>query len=78
MQEVQVSLSSIDEVKQFVQTLMIFDGDFELISGKYIVDAKSILGLFSVNLSKPVLLRIEVEETKMEEVLNAVAPYRVS
>ena len=78
MQEVQVSLRSIDEVKQFVQTLMIFDGDFELISGKYIVDAKSILGLFSVDLSKPVLLRIEVEETKMEEVLNAVAPYRVS
>lgn len=78
MQEVQISLSSIDEVKQFVQTLTMFDGDFELISGKYIVNAKSILGLFSVDLSKPVVLRIDVEKTKMEEVLKAISEYRVN
>ena len=59
MQEVEISLCSIDDVKQFVQTLTMFDGDFELVSGKYIVDAKSILGLFSVELSKPVMLRID-------------------
>ena len=78
MQEVQIALSSIDDVKQFVQTLTMFDGDFELISGKYIVDAKSILGLFSVDLSKPVVLRIDVEQTKMEEVLKAISVYRVN
>ncbi len=78
MQEVQISLSSIDDVKQFVQTLTMFDGDFELISGKYIVDAKSILGLFSVDLSKPVVLRIDVAETKKEEVLTAISKYRVN
>lgn len=78
MQEVQISLSSIDDVKQFVQTLTKFDGDFELISGKYIVDAKSILGLFSVDLSKPVVLRIDVEKTKMEEVLKAISMYSVN
>lgn len=78
MQEVQISLSSIDDVKQFVQTITMFDGDFELISGKYIVDAKSILGLFSVDLSKPVVLRIDVEKTKMEEVLKAISVYRVN
>ena len=78
MQEVQVSLSSIDKVKRFVQTLTKFEGDFELISGKYIVDAKSILGLFSVDLSKPVLLRIDVEEAKREEVLKAIEEYRVN
>ena len=78
MQEVQISLSSIDDVKQFVQTLTMFDGNFELISGKYIVDAKSILGLFSVDLSKPVILRIDVEESKMKEVLEAIEAYRVN
>ena len=78
MQEVQIALSSIDDVKQFVQTLTMFDGDFELISGKYIVDAKSILGLFSVDLSKPVVLKIDVEKTKMEEVLKAISVYRVN
>lgn len=78
MQEVEISLSSIDDVKQFVQTLTMFDSDFELVSGKYIVDAKSILGLFSVDLSKPVMLRIDVEKTKMEEVLKAISVYRVN
>lgn len=78
MQEVQISLNSIEEVKQFVQTLTMFDGDFEVISGKYIVDAKSILGLFSIDLSKPVVLRIDVDETKMEKVLKAISIYRVN
>lgn len=78
MQEVQVSLSTIEEVKKFVQTLTRFEGDFELISERYVVDAKSILGLFSIDLSKPVLLRIDVEENKREEVLEAIKEYRVN
>lgn len=64
MREVQISLRTIEEVKEFVQTITMFDGDFELISGEYIVDAKSILGLFSVDLSKPVTLRIDVNDSK--------------
>ena len=76
MREIQISLKSIDDVKQFVQTLTVFDGEFELISGKYIVDAKSILGLFSVDLSKPVTLRIEVTDSKLEDILNAISKYR--
>lgn len=78
MQEVQISLKSIEDVKHFVQTLTMFDGEFELISGKYIVDAKSILGLFSVDLSKPVTLRIEVSDSKLEDILNAISKYRVN
>lgn len=77
VQDVQISLNSIDDVKQFIQTITMFDGNFELISGKYIVDAKSILGVFSIDLSKPVVLRIDVEKTKMEEVLKAISVYRV-
>ena len=76
MKEVQISLKSIEDVKHFVQTLTMFDGEFELISGKYIVDAKSILGLFSVDLSKPVTLRIEVTDSKLEDILNAISKYR--
>lgn len=75
MREVEIMLETIDDVKKFVQTITMFDGDFEIISGKYIVDAKSILGLFSVDLSKPVTLRINVEDQKMEEILNAIEKY---
>lgn len=78
MQEVQISLGTIEKVKQFVKTLAKFEGEFELVSGKYIVNAKSILGLFSVDLSKPVLLRIDVDDTKREDVLNAIEEYRIS
>ena len=76
MREVQISLRTIEEVKEFVQTITMFDGDFELISGKYIVDAKSILGLFSVDLSKTVTLRIDVNDSKMNEVLTVVEKYK--
>ena len=65
------ALRTIEEVKEFAQTITMFDGNFELISGKYIVDAKSILGLFSVDLSKPVTLRIDVNDSKMNEVINS-------
>lgn len=77
MREVQISLKSIDDVKHFVQTITMFDGEFELLSGKYIVDAKSILGLFSVDLSKPVTLRIEADDAKIDEILKAIELYRV-
>lgn len=76
MREVQILLKSIADVKEFVQTITMFNGDFELISGKYIVDAKSILGLFSVDLSKPVTLRIEGDDSKLNEVLEAIKDYK--
>lgn len=77
MREIEIMLRSIEDVKHFVQTITMFDGEFELVSGKYIVDAKSILGLFSVDLSKPVILRIHTDEAKMDEVLQAIDQYRV-
>ena len=78
MRELEISLKSIEDVKKFVQTIAQQDGEFEVISGKYTVDAKSILGLFSVDLSKPVTLRIKVDEKHMEEVLESIAPYKSS
>lgn len=77
MQEIQISLDTIEKVKQFVSTLAKYEGDFELVSGRYIVNAKSILGLFSVDLSKPVLLRIDVDGEKREDVVNAIDEYRI-
>ena len=76
MREVQISLRTIEEVKEFVQTITMSDGDFEPISGKYIVDAKSILGLFSVDLSKPVTLKIDVNDSKMNEVLTVIEKHK--
>ena len=53
MYEMKIKLDTIDKVKQFVGTITQFEGDFDIYSGKYIIDAKSILGIFSVDLSGP-------------------------
>ena len=53
-----VQLDSIDKVKQFVNLVSCLDCDLDLVSGRYIVDAKSIMGIFSIDLSKPIELRI--------------------
>ena len=58
MKTVQISLNSIDKVKSFVNDITKFDYDFDLISGRYVIDAKSIMGIFSLDLSKPIDLNI--------------------
>ena len=51
MKTVQISLNSIDKVKSFVNDITKFDYDFDLVSGRYVIDAKSIRGIFSLDLS---------------------------
>ena len=69
MKTVQIFLNSIDKVKSFVNDISKFDYDFDLVSGRYVVDAKSIMGIFSLDLSKPIDLNIHTEEGA-EEVLE--------
>ena len=54
MKTVQISLNSIGKVKSFVNAISQFEYDFDLISGRYVIDAKSIMGIFSLDLSKPI------------------------
>ena len=58
MKTLKISLNSIDKVKSFVNDLTKFDTDFDLVSGRYVIDAKSIMGIFSLDLSKPIDLNI--------------------
>ena len=56
---VNIQLKQIQDVKDFVNIITKIDGDFVLESGRYIVDAKSIMGIFSLDLSQKILLRIQ-------------------
>ncbi|MDW2799339.1 HPr family phosphocarrier protein [Clostridium boliviensis] len=76
MKTVRISLNSIDKVKSFVNDLTKFDTDFDLVSGRYVIDAKSIMGIFSLDLSKPIDLNIHSEST-VDEILNILSPYIV-
>lgn len=74
MKTVRISLNSIDKVKSFVNDLTKFDVDFDLVSGRYVIDAKSIMGIFSLDLSKPIDLNIHTEHNT-EDILALLAPY---
>ena len=76
MKTVRISLNSIDKVKSFVNDLAKYDVDFDLVSGRYVIDAKSIMGIFSLDLSKPIDLNIH-SETQVDEILTTLAPYIV-
>ena len=58
MTEFFVKLHSINDVKHFVTTASMMRGDIDVISGRYTVDAKSILGLCSLDLEKPIQVRV--------------------
>lgn len=58
MTNINISLDAIDKVKKFVHIMATCDGDFDLSSGRYIVDAKSIMGIFSLDLSKTLTLSV--------------------
>ena len=78
MKTVMISLNSIDKVKSFVNDISKFDYDFDLVSGRYVIDAKSIMGIFSLDLSKPINLHIHAEENAdQEKVMEVLKPYIV-
>ena len=74
MKTVQISLNSIDKVKSFVNEITKYDNDFDLVSGRYVIDAKSIMGIFSLDLSKPIDLNIHAAGD-LDSILAALDPY---
>ena len=77
MKAVDISLNSIDKVKTFVNLINRFDYDFDLVSGRYVIDAKSIMGIFSLDLSKPITLHIHADDAKVEAIVKELASYMV-
>lgn len=77
MTTVKISLNSIDKVKSFVNDVTKFNCDFDLISGRYVIDAKSIMGIFSLDISKPIELNIHADDKDLADILAAIKPYVV-
>ena len=73
MTERMIQLSSIQQIKDFTNLVTRYPNDFDLISGRYTIDAKSIMGIFSLDLTHPLKLCIHGDVT--EELLKALEPY---
>ena len=76
MKSVYIKLTTIEDVYSLVRTLLAFDGEVDLESGRYTVDGRSLLGIFSLDLTKPVKL-IFHDETKAEELFSLLSKYVV-
>ena len=75
MKSVKISLNSIDKVKSFVNDIAKFDAEFDLVSGRYVIDAKSIMGIFSLDLSQQITLKIHADENELPVILESLKPY---
>ncbi len=78
MKTVQISFDTdtLAKVKSFVNEVTKFDNEFDLVSGRYVVDAKSIMGIFSLDLTKPITLNIHTDEN-VDKILDALKEYLV-
>ena len=75
MKSYMLDLNSIEKVKGFVSEINNIKGYFDLVSGRYVVDAKSIMGIFSMDLSNSVELRILETNEDISAIEKAIAPY---
>ena len=75
MKREQIMLKTINDVKAFVNSVAKYDFDVDLLSGRYAVDAKSIMGIFSLDLSKAVTMEIHSDNCK--NFLNEIKPFIV-
>jgi phosphotransferase system HPr-like phosphotransfer protein len=73
MNTVQIKLSSIQDVRNFVDIVSRYDMEIDLASGRYVVDAKSIMGIFSLDLLKPITLTAHGDE--VNELMEELKPY---
>ena len=76
MQSAFVLLNSIDKVKNFVNTVSRFDSDIAMRSGRFTIDGKSIMGIFSLDLARPIEVVIYNDE-EVPAVLEALTPFKV-
>ena len=74
MQQVSVRLSTAEQVQRFVKTLGTLEGDFELVAGKHLLDARSLMGFFTLDLTRPVTLKVYDDSAKN---LGAITPFLV-
>ena len=73
-----VNLNNVEKIKQFSADVSKFESEIDVVSNRYTVDAKSIMGLFSLNLSKPVdVIFYSDDEFELEKFAVIMKNYEV-
>ena len=77
MKTLNLNLNSVDDVKEFVNTVNKYETNVDLNSGRYVIDAKSIMGVFSLDLSKPITCTIHGDGDNTD-LVNDLKKYETS
>ena len=56
MKETKIKLTNVQDIREFVNVIILADYDVDLVQGRYVIDAKSIMGIFSLDLLSPITL----------------------
>ncbi|MCI5801289.1 MAG: HPr family phosphocarrier protein [Oscillospiraceae bacterium] len=75
MKTTNIILNTINDVKLFVNIVSKYDFDVDLVSGRYAIDAKSIMGIFSLDLSKPI--KVEIHSDNCDAFLSEIKAFVV-
>ena len=75
MKTVKIRLSSIEAVRDFVEIVRKYDSEIDLSSGRYVVDAKSIMGIFSLDLMNPITLTVHCDNC--DDIMESLKSYIV-
>ena len=62
MREVQIVLKGIVDVRNFVKEVILVDYEVDLVQGRYVVDAKSVMGIFSLDLLSPINVQVHADQ----------------
>jgi len=73
--EFSVFLTSVADVKTFVNAASFYPYEVDVLSGRYVINGKSIMGLFSIDLSAPVRVRLSEAGKEAEAFLESLKPY---
>ena len=76
MKTVQIRLSLVENVNKFVNIVGRYPFDMDLRAGRHVVDAKSILGIFSLDLSRAITLEIYSDDC--DDLLKEIQPFEVA
>lgn len=74
MKEMKIKLFTIQEIREFVNQVILLDYEVDLVQGRYIIDAKSIMGIFSLDLLSPITVVAHSE--KAAEFFDAIQQFK--
>jgi len=78
MKQFKIQLTSINDVKDFVNHATVQAFDIDITSGRYVIDAKSIMGIFSVDLSKPINVNVYASDEDADTFFAKIAQFSVN